>query len=196
MLAYILFDKTLFAALRAETSLAYQDGEIDIPHLMNQCPRLEATYQESLRVVNGALSARKIISPTKIGDKALRPGNTILIPFRQLHHNKAVFGGDPDHFDPERFLRDKTLINSPSFKPFGGGHNYCPGRFLAKQEMLVFVALALNRFDIELAPLESQEGGVPRLQRFPLLDEFTPALGVNGPLKGSDVYVNIKRRGG
>lgn len=193
MLTYILFNKTLFAALRAETSLAYQDGEIDIPQLMKKCPRLEATYQESLRVVNGALSARHIISPTKIGDKVLRPGNTILLPFRQLHRNKAVFGNDPGQFDPERFLRDKNLINSPSFKPFGGGHNYCPGRFLAKQEMLVFVALVLNRFDIELAPLESQHGGAPG---FPLLDEFTPALGVNGPLKGSDVYINIKRRGG
>lgn len=194
MLSYILFDKSLLAELQEETKEAYQHGEINLPYLLANCPILDSTYQETLRVVNGALSARKIISPTEIGGKILQPGNTILIPFRQLHHNEKVFGNDPTSFDPKRFLKDKNLINSSSFKPFGGGRNYCPGRFIAKHEMLVFVALVLNRFEIDLAPFAIKNGMASGPQKFPILDHLTPALGVNGPVGGSDVFVNIKRR--
>ena len=88
---------------------------------MERCPRLDATYLETLRIVNGALSARKIVAPTPIGSKILRKGNTILIPFLQLHYNKAVFGDEPSYFDPQRLLKEKNLRNNPSFKPFGSG---------------------------------------------------------------------------
>ncbi len=194
MIAYIVYDPNLLASLRTETSLAYQNGTINLSYLMERCPRLDATYLETLRIVNGALSARKIVAPTPMGGKLLRKGNTILIPFRQLHYNKAVFGKDPGYFDPQRFLKEKTLRNNPSFKPFGGGVNYCPGRFLAKQEMLVFVALVLNRLDIKVATVDSQDEDKSTLQPFPKLDESTPALGVNGPVKGSDVYVGLQER--
>ena len=196
MMAYKLFDPELLASLRAETALAYQDDAINLPYLMDYCPRLDAVYQETLRVVNGVLSARKIVAPTFMGTKTLSSSNTILIPFRQLHYNKAVFGNDPGRFDPNRFLREKHLKNSSSFKPFGGGVNYCPGRFLAKQEMLLFVALFLNRFDVEFATEDSQGTAISTPQKLPRLDESAPALGVNGPVKGSDVYVNLRRRKG
>jgi len=129
MLAYILFNPEVHRNLKAETSLAYRDGLMDIPYLMKECPRLEAVYLETMRITSGALSARKIIKPTRIGTKILSSPNTILITFRQLQLSKKVFGEIPSHFDPDRFLNDKTLINSLNFKPFGGGHNYCPGRF-------------------------------------------------------------------
>lgn len=191
MLTYILFDPKLHAALREETSHAYKDGEMDVPYLMAECPRLDAVYLEVLRIVNTALSARKIVAPTPLGDKVLRSGNTILIAFKQLHSNRAVYGADPMHFDPDRFLKDKHLKNSSSYKPFGGGVNYCPGRFLAKQEMLVFVALVLNRYNIQLANQTPQGRPMSRPQQFPQLDMSTPALGVNGPVKGTDVWVEL-----
>ena len=128
---------------------------------------------------------RKIVAPTVVGGKTLHSSNTILIPFRQLQYNKEVLGDDPDRFEPERFLNDKGLSSSPNFRPFGGGANYCPGRFLARQEMFVFVALILNRFQISLS-----QG--PR-QKFPELDTSTPALGINGTKLGMDVLVDIKK---
>ena len=191
MLAYILFDPKLHAALRDETSAAYRNGAVNVPYLMNNCPRLEAAYFEIMRIVNTALSARKIVAPTTLGDKVLNSGNTILIPFRQLHHNRHVFGNEPSNFEPERFLHDPDLKKNPSYKPFGGGVNYCPGRFLAKQEMLVFVALVLNRFDIQLATHSPSGEKLSRDQKFPKLDMSTPALGVNGPVRGSDVFVKL-----
>ena len=195
MISYIIFNPDLLAALRAETSPACRDGGIDLSYLIAKCPRLDATYLEALRVVNGALSARKIVAPTPMGNKILGTGNTILIPFRQLHYNTSVFGESPATFEPERFLKDTHLKDSWSYKPFGGGVNYCPGRFLAKHEMLVFVALFINRFDIELAETGLQDGHITSPQTFPKLDESTPALGINGPVKGSDVYIRIQKKG-
>ncbi|KAL8877867.1 MAG: hypothetical protein Q9192_008577 [Flavoplaca navasiana] len=195
MIAYILFDPALLDTLRAETKCAVLDG-IDVAYLVNSCPHLEALYLKVMRIVNAALSARKSVADTSMGNKIPRKGNTVLIPFQQLHRDKAAFGSDPAPFDPQRFLLDKSLKNSDSYRPFGGGVNYCPGRFLAKQEMLVFVALLINRFDFNIPPVLAKGGSSCQPQSFPLLDNSTPALGVNGPVPGMDVYVNIKSRVG
>lgn len=116
MVAYIVFDLELLATLRAETSLAYQNGSINLSYLMEMCPCSRTVFLETLRVANGALSARKIVAPTQIRSKVLRSGNMILMPLRQLHCNKVAFGDNPAQFDPQRFLKDKTLRNSPSFQ--------------------------------------------------------------------------------
>lgn len=193
MLSYILFDKALLRDLRAETSMAFQNGQLVHQYLMENCPRLDATFQETLRITSGALSARKIVSPTRLGNKVLQSGNVILIPFSQLHRNKAVFD-DPSHFHPERFLKNKSLSYCSSFKPFGGGVSHCPGRHVARLELLAFVALIINRFDIELSVPSDCNADARRpeaQQKFPEIDVITPSLGINAPKKGADVYFNI-----
>ena len=184
MLSYILFDRDLLSRLKAETRTAYHNGQIDPDLLLHNCPLLESTYHESLRFLNTALSARRIVAPTTIGRKILASGNTIVIPFQKLHHDPEVFGEDAGCFSAERFLRNEGLANSKSYRPFGGGTSYCPGRFFARQEMLVFIALVLNRFDIKLAEGLKQE--------FPEYDSSTPALGINGPARGMDLLVDIE----
>lgn len=64
MIAYIIHDLNLPASLRTKTSLAYQDGTINLSYLMEKCPRLDALCLGTLRVVKGALSARRIVGPT------------------------------------------------------------------------------------------------------------------------------------
>ena len=110
------------------------------------------------------------------------------MPFRQLHFNKDIFGSNADEFDAERFLRDKSLGKSSSFRPFGGGATYCPGRYVAKREVMVFIALAMSRFDIGLAEKEQSA--------FPKLDTRTPSLGIMMPMAGEDVQVVVRKRGG
>ncbi|QSZ35499.1 hypothetical protein DSL72_008369 [Monilinia vaccinii-corymbosi] len=186
MLSYILFNPRLHGKLCAETKPAFRDGAIDTRYLMTQCPRLDSMYQETLRVTIGAFSARKIVSPTTIGGKVLSAPHNILIAFRQLQMDTRAFGSAPTSFDAERFLRDKSLSSSMNFKPFGGGVNYCPGRFLAGQELFVFVASVINKFNISLSTTAPQE--------FPRLDTCTPSLGINSPLAGDDVFIDLKKR--
>lgn len=125
----------------------------------------------------------------------LPQGYRVLAPYRQLHYNEDVFGKNAGEFDPERFLVNKDLIHHPSFRPFGGGANYCPGRFIARQEVCVFIALVLDRFDIER--LVERPGtthkGTP-MDRLPKLSMWRPCIGVMGPADGEDVMVRVKQR--
>ena len=164
---------------------------------MDHCPKLEALFFEVLRISTASASVRNVISPTKIGGKTLRPGHRLLIPYRQLHYNEEVFGKDMDDFNGERFLRNRDLTHHPSFRPFGGGATYCPGRFIARQEVNIFIALVLQRFDIGLAEKVERNGSGEngRLQQgFPKSEDSTPCLGIMAPVQGDDVIVNVMPR--
>lgn len=155
---------------------------MNVLHLMKNSPRLDSIWFEVLRLTSAAFAIRTILEPMSIGGKTLRPGYKVMSPFRQIHTDESVFGNDIDKFDPDRFLRDKTLANHPSYKPFGGGVTICPGRFLARQEVYVFVTLILHRFDSQLAD---------KKQAMPRFEFGVPASGVLDPKHGDDVHVVI-----
>lgn len=87
------------------------------------------------------MMSRKVLTQTQIGDKLLQSGTNILMPSRQLHMNSDVWGQDYKRFDAERFVRDKSLIRHSSYRPFGGGLSYWPGRVMAKEQVYAFVAV-------------------------------------------------------
>lgn len=185
MICYILYDKELHDAIRLETKPAVQNEDLDMKYLSDHCPQLRAVYDEALRCTKRDLAFRKVERDTKMGDKLLRAGNFAIVPVCQLHDNEEVFGRDALNFCPDRFLKQHGLVNSSSYKPYGGGKTYCPGRFFAMQEIFGFVTLLIHRFDIQLA--------TPR-QHFPTLDESMLTLGVSRPLPGSDVSVTLSNR--
>lgn len=123
-----------------------------------------------------------------LSGKVLRPGNVIHIPFRQLHTNEDVWGPDALEFDHTRFLNTRFLTRNPSFRPFGGGASFCPGRTLAKQEVFSLVATLLHRFQVRLAWVGKER------QPFPIMNDRTPSLGLNGPIAGMDIIVNLKEK--
>ena len=146
---------------------------------------------------------RFVTEPTPVGGKILRKGYNVMAPYRQLHYDKDVWGENADDFDPERFLGNKNLAKSPSYKPFGGGQYLCPGRFLARRVVFTFITLALSRFELALdtgvvtgtegeAPKGSRFGGHP--QRFPRVDLSKPALGSLAPVHGDEVIVQVRPR--
>jgi hypothetical protein len=87
-------------------------------------------------------------------------------------------------------LNDKKLAQNPSYRPFGGGVTYCPGRFLAKQEIFMALAFLLCRNDVQLAEVEG-EGGKAGGQKFPRMDELKPGIGIIGPVAGNDLIVRL-----
>jgi cytochrome P450 len=191
ILAYILHRPSLLSTLRAETSSALVQNDVDMPSLLSSCPHLDSVFNEVLRLTNSAASIRTVESPTILSGKTLRPGTKVLSAFRQLHFDEEVFGDNALHFDADRFLKNKDLARSKSYRPFGGGTTYCPGRFVARQEVYMFVAVVLRRFDIGLAP---KNGGGEQV--FPVLDRKKPSLGVMGPVNGDDVLVSVRPRDG
>ncbi|KAI8634023.1 cytochrome P450 [Xylariaceae sp. FL1651] len=176
VLAYLLYDNRLFRLVKGETEAAWRSGKLDIKYLCANCPKLEAIFYEALRLKGGAMK--------------LEAGDSIIIPSRQLHTNENVWGHDVKEFNPERFLDNKSFSRHSSFRPFGGGLTYCPGRILAKEEVYGFIAILFHRFDMRLV-LEENQTRPP----FPRLNDTTPALGITGPLKNMDVLVEISKLG-
>lgn len=184
-LAHLLHDPALQSTIREETAPAVRpDAPLSLPYLMDSCPWLSALFHEALRVCSASSSIRFVTTPTSVGGKELPAGSRVIVPFRQLHFDGSVYGPDVDAFAPERFIRSKALAHSSSYRPFGGGISYCPGRFIARQEVGVFVALLLARFKVELA------GDT----KMPELDVEKPTTGLMSPRPGEDVLLRLTPR--
>ncbi|KAL8835941.1 MAG: hypothetical protein Q9176_006625 [Flavoplaca citrina] len=185
VLAHILFDERLREGVKEEVNTAWESEHLDVKFLCANSPMLDGTFHECLRLAAGAMMGRKVLATTRIGDKILKPGGTVLVPSRQLHSNTNVWGSDHEHFCEARFAKNPSLTRHSSYRPFGGGVSLCPGRKLAREQVFTMVAILLHRFDVRLSQEKKQE--------FPRLNVSTPALGVTGPAKDTDVYVELNR---
>ena len=181
LLNYLLHHPAALIDIEKEIAGCFSNDEVDIEKVL-QCPRLDAAFQETLRLTNGASSARTVIESTTLRDRVLQKDTKLLMPYRQLHLDEAVFGSHVQEFRLERFL-DKDLARSPSFRPFGGGSTYCSGRFIAKREVLTFVAIVLHRFDVKLKDSNA---------KLPRLDDKKPTLGVIGPVRDDKTVMLVK----
>ncbi|KAL8655778.1 MAG: hypothetical protein Q9210_000666 [Variospora velana] len=187
MMVYIVFDASLYTTIKAEVEPIVVAGMTRLETRIDECPRLIALFNEVLRLTTASASIRTVESDTPLGDRVLRKGGKVLLPFRQLHFNQDIFGSNTSGFEPERFLKNKKLHKNPGFRPFGGGSTYCPGRYVARWEVLTFVSLALCRFDnISLASAETQT--------FPELNTKKPCLGIMTPIPGQDVCVVVRKK--
>lgn len=187
IMAYLLFNPHLHSAVKGEIDELVSQGLPGLEVRLEECPILVSIYWEALRLTSSSTTIRTVQAPTPLGRYIIPSKTKLLLPFRQLHFNEDIFGADVHSFDPERFRRDPGLSKSPSFRPFGGGSTYCPGRHVARREVLVFIALAISRFDISLDPGWNAN--------FPQLDTKKPSLGMMMPVKGNDVRIRISRRG-
>ncbi|KAK8851033.1 cytochrome P450 oxidoreductase [Apiospora arundinis] len=189
MLVYIVSDPALLAKLRAEIDPDGTGRDPRLEHLTSACPLLDAMLHETLRLYTNSATMRHVTADTVIGGKTMRRGRQIMIPYRQLHDNGDVFGVDTASFNPNRFLEAKGLKRSSSFRPFGGGATFCAGRFVAQKEVMMFIGIALMRFDVEVP---KTPGGLA--QEIPRVDGGKPTLGMMAPLLSDEYIVRIKQR--
>lgn len=116
---------------------------------------LEATIREVLRIrpVAPMLIPHKANIDSSIGDFTIPKDTHVVVNLWALHHDENEWDR-PDQFMPERFL-DPTgshlIIPTPSYLPFGAGPRSCIGEALARQELFVFMALILQRFDLDVS---------------------------------------------
>ena len=188
VLSHVLCDRELLNIVKTEIQPAFRPDGVDYRHIWENCPRLTAVYTELLRLTFGSFSVRKITTPIVMGSKKLRSNSSVIVPIRTLHYDSKVFGENAEQFDADRFL-DNDLHKNPSFRPFAGGITYCPGRFLAKRQTLVFVATVINRYDIEVFGGSKAENGVCRAPR---IDQDGPSLGIMGPVKETQLLIKLK----
>ena len=83
------------------------------------------------------------------GKYKLKKGTFITILVTALHRDPAVWGPNPDAFNPENFSREaeaKRPVNA--WKPFGNGQRACIGRGFAMHEAALALGMILQRFKL------------------------------------------------
>ncbi|MFC7622751.1 bifunctional cytochrome P450/NADPH--P450 reductase [Microlunatus sp. GCM10028923] len=153
---------TLYELLRHPDVLRQAREQVD-EVLGQEAPRYEhlarldlidRILKESLRLWPTAPAFAMVpYQETEIGGRyKVGPEDTLLVVAPQLHRDPAVWGPEPDRFDPDNFLFDRVEARaSNAWKPFGNGQRSCIGRAFAMQEATLFLAMLLQRFDLTAA---------------------------------------------
>ena len=141
-------------------------------------PYAEAVIAESMRMSS--------IVPTGVFHTAVKdakfhgydiPKDTWLISnLYFIHHDKRVWG-NPEEFQPERFLSadGKTFKKHDALMPFGLGKRQCLGETLARDTIFLYFANIFHRYSICLADeskdasLEPGIGGLLSPQDFKII---------------------------
>ncbi|KAH7407825.1 cytochrome P450 [Cadophora sp. MPI-SDFR-AT-0126] len=193
-LTHILCSPSLTQKIRDETNLAFDlaTNTFSISHLMNSCPLATATWHEALRLYASSSVVRTCESTTVIGDKTIKAGDRLMSPLYFVHRSPHIWGDDAQDFNEQRWLKE-GFKTPKGYYPFGGGHMHCPGRFLAKQEVFLFIATVLREWDIEPVG-EKIQGGVGGEVRWKVPKEPKKHAGAGVSDANEDFLVRITKR--
>ncbi|KAI8623365.1 cytochrome P450 [Xylariaceae sp. FL1651] len=131
-------------------------------------PLLQSVYVETMRLRMSFSPMREVVAPVRMGGYDLKKGSLIFAPNYVAHYNESAWGveGHPasefwgarhvkyvdrkdQHGHHAKGAKFEMASHRNNFFPFGGGPSMCPGRFFAKQEILMTLAILVERFDIE-----------------------------------------------
>ncbi|KAK7469045.1 hypothetical protein VKT23_003539 [Stygiomarasmius scandens] len=88
------------------------------------------------------------------------PAGSIIIPNAwSMLRDPAIYGPDPDTFNPSRFLNSDGSRNPSVLDPhftWGFGRRVCPGKHFAESVLFLAIATTLSVFDI--SPVKNAEG--------------------------------------
>ncbi|KAK6854935.1 cytochrome P450 [Apiospora arundinis] len=175
-----LRDPSLASRLSSEVDHCISaDGDIIIDEIAAQ-PLLESAYMEVLRLRVSILVSRMVeFGDVKFSGYTIRRGELVFMPTDGVHFSEDAWAqaGRPStgkslrEFDAERFLvasddsdDDGTGVQRMKCSaeglaglwiPFGGGERMCPGRHLAKLEIILTYAALFSKFDLELGAVDA-----------------------------------------
>ena len=162
-LFYILHDATAIETITREldTYLPFFSLDTDAdesvveewtPERLSSCVYLDSAVNETLRLAGAPLMTRQCRQETEI---VLQDGRTLNVqPNETVAHFVAATHFDANLFpEPDRFIFDRFVHKNPDgilgFMPFGGGKTMCPGRFFARNEMKICLAMLLRYMEYQ-----------------------------------------------
>ena len=120
-------------------------------------PKLKLTrriVEETMRLYPPApgMSARVAAEADEVAGTRIPAGGMVLISAWILHRHRSLWE-DPNRFDPDRFLAERS-VGRPRFAylPFGGGPRVCIGQMLAMNEAVLILATLAQRFRLRMVP--------------------------------------------
>ena len=120
----------------------------DLEHM----PYGRRVFEEALRLYPPAFSLSRVaLAPDRVGPVRIRTGDLISISPYVTHRNPKLWP-DPERFDPDRFLPERTAAR-PKFAyfPFGGGPRICIGNNFAMIEARLALAALAQRYRLSMA---------------------------------------------
>jgi cytochrome P450 len=92
---------------------------------------------------------RNVTRDIDFGGTTLRQGSLVAFSRYSLHRH-ADFWHDPNRFDPERFRPGKEENKRSTYAsiPFGGGPRICIGLHFAMMELIVVLAVIVQKFNV------------------------------------------------
>ncbi len=140
------------ARLHAELDPVLGDrlpGVADLPQL----GYTRRVVEETLRLYPPAwVTGRESLGPDEIDGFRIEPKSFLFLsPY--VTHRHPEFWDDPETFDPDRFLPERSEGRPRyAYYPFGGGRRLCIGREFALVELQLVLATLARRLRLELAP--------------------------------------------
>ena len=110
-------------------------------------------FQEAMRLYPPAwATSRRSIDDDEVGGYCVPAGTTVLISPYVTHRNPRYWE-DPEIFDPERFLLERSA-GHPEFAylPFGGGPRKCIGDHFAMTEGVLILTTIAQRYRLLPVP--------------------------------------------
>ncbi|KAL3527157.1 hypothetical protein ACH5RR_011813 [Cinchona calisaya] len=102
-------------------------------------PFTQNVISETLRMANIVNAVwREAVKDVTIKGHLIPRGWCVLTSFSSLHMDEANYE-NPYEFNPCRWEKTGTTVNSNTFTPFGGGQRLCPGLELSRLEIAIFL---------------------------------------------------------
>jgi len=113
-----------------------------------QLPLTENALKESLRLLPPFPLVNRVASPSRqLAGYEVPEGAEVIMSIYHTHRMPELYD-EPSSFRPDRWrtLKPGTF----EYMPFGGGPRMCPGYNLAWEELIVAIAMLLQRFRFEM----------------------------------------------
>lgn len=118
---------------------------------VNQLIYVQQILNEALRLypTAPAIGLYPYQDETIGGKYKIKKGTFVTLLTLMLHRDPAVWGPEPEKFNPENFSREAEAARPPNaFKPWGNGQRACIGRQFAMQEATLVLGMILQRFQL------------------------------------------------
>lgn len=137
---------------RITAELSFLNGRAPAYEDLSRLRYTRIVAEEAMRLYPPVwVLSRTAVEDDVIGNFQIPAGSEVLI-FPYVTHRHPRWWEDPEKFHPERFLpQNSTGRPRGAYLPFGAGPRTCIGLNFAMTEILVVLALLLQRFRVELA---------------------------------------------
>jgi cytochrome P450 len=136
--------------VQAEVDPLLREAPERIPSLeqLRQLKLTRAVFEEALRLYPPLpFLVREAQSDTSLAGQRC-PFKTMVSISPWVVHRHQRYWREPERFDPQRFLAERSSLPAGSYLPFGMGPRICPGAAFAMQEATMLLAAIVHRYRI------------------------------------------------